>query len=76
LEVCKDEGEVLADPEPVARTTDYGAGNGVKVTLRAWCKGADYWDAYFNLLDDVRAAFEDNQIVIPFQQMDVHIKND
>ncbi|MBR7076284.1 MAG: mechanosensitive ion channel family protein, partial [Lachnospiraceae bacterium] len=76
LDVCKNEEKVLADPEPFARTTDYGAGNGVKVTLRAWCKGADYWDAYFNLLDDVRAAFEDNQIVIPFQQMDVHIKND
>ena len=76
LDVCKNEEKVLADPEPFARTTDYGAGNGVKVTLRAWCKGADYWDAYFNLLDGVRKAFEENKIVIPFQQMDVHIKND
>ena len=76
LDVCKNEEKVLSDPEPFARTTDYGAGNGVKVTLRAWCKGADYWDAYFNLLDGVRKAFEENKIVIPFQQMDVHIKND
>lgn len=76
LDVCAKEEKVLGDPEPFARITDYGAGNGVKVTLRAWCKGADYWDAYFNLLDDVRGAFEENKIVIPFQQMDVHIKND
>ena len=76
LDVCKNEEKVLKDPEPFARISDYGAGNGVKITMRAWCKSEEYWDAYFNLLDDVRKAFEDNQIVIPFNQLDVHIKND
>ena len=76
LEVCSKEEKVLKDPEPFARITDFGAGNGVRITMRAWCKGADYWDARFNLLDDVRKAFEENQIVVPFDQLDVHIKND
>ncbi|MBR3246055.1 MAG: mechanosensitive ion channel family protein [Parasporobacterium sp.] len=76
LDVCKKEEKVLSDPEPFARISDYGAGNGVKITLRAWCKTADYWDAYFNLLDDVKDAFEENKIVVPFDQLDVHIKND
>jgi len=56
--------------------TDYGAGNGMKLTLRAWCKTDDYWDAYFNILDAVKVAFDENQIVVPFDQLDVHIKND
>lgn len=76
LDVCAKEATVLADPEPFARVTDYGAGNGMKITLRAWCKNADYWDAYFNLLDGVKVAFDANKIVVPFNQLDVHIKND
>ena len=76
LEVCQKEEKVVKDPEPFARISDYGAGNGLKITMRAWCRTADYWDAYFNLLDDVKDAFEANQIVIPFDQLDVHIKND
>lgn len=76
LDVCKKEGTVLDSPEPFARISDFGAGNGLKITLRAWCKTADYWDAYFNLLDGVKDAFEANRIVVPFDQLDVHIKND
>lgn len=76
LDICKNEEKVLDAPEPFARISDYGAGNGVKITMRAWCKGEDYWDAYFNLLDGVQKGFEENQIVVPFNQLDVHIKND
>lgn len=76
LVVCAKEEKVLKDPAPFARISDYGAGNGVKITMRAWCNSAEYWDAYFNLLDDVKDAFEANGIVIPFNQLDVHIKND
>ena len=76
LDVCKNEQLVLKDPAPFARVTDYGAGNGMKITLRAWCKNADYWDTYFNLLDGAKAAFDENQITVPFDQLDVHIKND
>ena len=75
LDVCKKEKLVLSDPEPFARITDFGAGNGLKITLRAWCKSADYWDAYFNLLDGVKDAFDANSIVVPFEQLDVHIKS-
>lgn len=76
LDVCDKEEKVLKDPAPFARISDYGAGNGVKITMRAWCNSAEYWDAYFNLLDDVKDAFEANNIVVPFDQLDVHIKND
>lgn len=76
LDVCKKESLILDTPETFARISDFGAGNGLKITLRAWCKTSDYWDAYFNLLDGVKNAFEENHIVIPFDQLDVHIKND
>ena len=75
LKVCDNEKLVLKDPAPFARVTDYGAGNGVKMTMRAWCKSSEYWDTYFALLDDVQKAFEAKGIVVPFNQLDVHIKN-
>ena len=74
-EVCDADEKVLKDPAVFVRVTDYGAGNGVKVTMRAWTKTEMYWDTYFDLLNGVRNAFEKNNIVIPFNQLDVHIKN-
>lgn len=75
LDVCAKEKRILKDPAPFARVTDYGAGNGVKMTVRAWCKNSDYWDTYFALLDGAQKAFEQKGIVVPFNQLDVHLKN-
>ena len=72
LDVCGNYDKVLKDPAPFARVTDYGAGNGVKVTLRAWVNSADYWDVYFDLLARVNEAFDANGITIPFNRVDVH----
>ncbi|MDO4489459.1 MAG: mechanosensitive ion channel [Lachnospiraceae bacterium] len=74
LDICDKEELVLTDPAPFARVSDYGAGNGVKMVLRAWCKTEDYWDVYHNLLDAAQAAFEAKGIVVPFNQLDVHMK--
>lgn len=74
LDVCDAEEKVLKDPAPFARVVDYGAGNGVRMTLRAWCNTADYWDVYFNLLDATQKAFDEKGISIPFNRVDVHMK--
>lgn len=74
LRICEEEKLVLSEPAPFARLSDYGAGNGVKVTLRAWCDSSKYWDTYFALLDDVQKDFDASGIVIPFNQLDVHMK--
>lgn len=73
--VCDRDEKVCKDPAVFVRVTDYGAGNGVKVTMRAWTKSGLYWDTYFDLLNGIQAEFEKNGIVIPFNQLDVHIKN-
>lgn len=75
LDACKEESLVLCDPAPFARVTDYGAGNGVIVTLRAWSETPNYWDARFNLLENIQKKFDAEGIVIPFNQLDVHVKN-
>jgi len=67
--------KVLADPEPFVRVLSYDS-SAVKLVSRSWVNSADYWDVFFYLTETVRKSFDENGIKIPFNQVDVHIKND
>ncbi len=61
--------------EPFVRVRSYGD-SAVNLIARVWCKNEDYWTVYFDLLEDVREAFTQNGIQIPYNQLDVHIKSE
>ena len=63
---------ILDDPAPTARMIEHGE-SAIVITARAWCDPKDYWDVYFDITEQVRAAFVINEIEIPFKQFDVHI---
>lgn len=48
----------------------------IDITLRVWCKTEDYWDVYYNTLNNIRRQFIEDNISVPYNQLDVHIKND
>ena len=73
-EVNKHE-KVLTDPAPFLRLTSLGD-SALVITLRVWCKSEDFWDVKLDLTESTHKALEDNNIEIPYPQMDVHIKND
>ena len=57
LEAVAADPRVLKDPAPFARLS--GATNEAsKFTVRAWCKNADYWDVYFDLIQEVSEAMD------------------
>jgi small conductance mechanosensitive channel len=62
----------LSDPAPLVAVTDLGDSS-VNFTVRAWVKSADYWDAYFEIIEEVKLALDEAGISIPFPQMDVHM---
>ncbi len=66
---------VLDDPAPFVRVGAHGA-SALQIKARAWTKSADYWTVYFDVIEDVKTAFDKTGIEIPFDQLDVHIKND
>ena len=43
------------------------------ITSRCWCRTEDYWQVHFDLIEQVRAAFIEKNIEIPFNQLDVNI---
>lgn len=63
---------ILADPAPVIRVNALGASS-VDFVCRPWVKGSDYWTVFWDLTRQVKLAFDENGISIPFPQTDMHI---
>lgn len=64
--------KALSDPEPFARLTAY-LDSSVEYTLRVWALTADYWDLYFDLLEQIGAAFVQEGIDITYNHLNVHV---
>jgi small conductance mechanosensitive channel len=47
----------------------------VNILFRAWCKSDDYWEVYYDVMEEVKTRFDAEGINIPFPQMDIHIKD-
>ena len=43
---------------------------------RFWANSADYWGAYYALLESVKTEFDKQGIIIPYNQLDVHLVKD
>lgn len=50
--------------------------SGIDITVRVWCRSADYWDVYFSAEKLIREQFIEDGIDVPYNQLDVHIRND
>ena len=72
LEILKNNEMVLDDPAPLVRMKEQGA-SAVVIAARPWCRTPDYWDVVFDTNEQVFDAFCENGIVIPFNQLEVHI---
>lgn len=72
LEKANSHSAVLQDPVPFCRLTSQGD-SALVFTLRVWCNSGDYWNAKFDLNESIKKAFDENGIVIPYQQLDVHL---
>ena len=74
LDVAANDPAVIEDPASVAIVTELAASQ-VTLTLRAWCNTADYWGVYSRVMENGKKALEANGIEIPFDQVQVHVKN-
>ena len=66
---------VLKDPAFFVRVTAH-SDSSIDITARAWVKSSDYWTVYYDMLGNVKSAFDANNIEIPYNILDVHIKKD
>ena len=64
---------VLKDPEILVRMTEL-ADSSLNITVRAYCENANYWTVKFDLTEQIKAMFDANGINVPYNQLDVHVK--
>ena len=61
--------------QPVDILVSELADSSVNFAVRPWCKTEDYWAVYFYLTEQIKKAFDQKGIGIPYPQMDVHVNN-
>jgi len=62
----------LKDPAPVIRVCEH-ASNSINIVVKVWVSTENYWDLNYDLLEGVKLLFDDNNITIPFNQIDVNL---
>ena len=65
---------VLKNEEIFVRLSEL-ASSSLDIKVRVWTKNSDYWTVKWDLMEQVKAAFDANNIEIPFNQLDVNMKN-
>ncbi|RCU50823.1 mechanosensitive ion channel family protein [Corallincola holothuriorum] len=63
---------VLTDPGHEVYVSAH-ADSSVNLLLRVWVKSDDYWAVHFGLIEQVKLAFDKENVTIPFPQRDVHL---
>ena len=71
--VIEEHEKAFKEPIPFVRVSNYKASS-VEILIRVWCKNEDYIALKFDLLEQIRQVFIENDIEIPFNQLDVNIK--
>lgn len=70
-----EDSRVLHDDANLVALGELGDSS-VNITVRAWCKTADYWGVFFDMNERVYKEFDAAGLSIPFPQVDVHMQKE
>jgi small conductance mechanosensitive channel len=73
--LIKADERAQVEPAPFVALTGLGD-SAVDITLRVWCKSADYWGLKFSLTKQIKEKFDAAGISIPYPQRTVHLVKD
>ena len=76
LKVAADNPLVLHEPKAPFATLEDFADSSLHMRLYAWTLPENYWNTLYSLNEGIYNAFREAGLEIPFNQMDVHVKND
>lgn len=71
--LVSEEPSRLPEEEPVVYVSELGASS-VDLGARIWVKTEEYWSTRWRLMEKIKYAFDENGIEIPYQKVDVQIK--
>jgi small conductance mechanosensitive channel len=65
----------VLDEEPFIKIAEL-ANSSVNIKVRAEVISDDYWDVFFEKTEEIKLAFDENNISIPYPQMDIHTQKE
>ena len=71
-EVVAGHALVQVTPAPFIRVSNYGDSS-IEYTVRAWCATGDYWTVYYDLMEQVKVAFDKAGIEMTYPHINVHM---
>lgn len=74
-QLAAEEPARLVEEEPMVFVSNLGASS-VDMGVRVWVRAEEYWQARWRLMENIKYALDENGISIPYQQIDVQIKNE
>lgn len=73
-QVVNADNRVLQNPAPTIAVSEL-SNTGVCFVVRPWVNTTDYWPVLFDLTENMKLAFDNNGITIPFPQMQLHLND-
>ncbi len=73
LNIIKSDKMILSDPAPVVRMGAHNA-SAITIDTRIWTENANYISVKYKMLEAVKAEFDNNNIEIPYNKLDINIK--
>ena len=70
--VLESDSRILKDPAPKIVVSEL-ADSSVNFNVRPWVNSADYWGVYFDITEQIKKKFDEQNISIPFPQRDIHM---
>ncbi len=72
FKVLGEHPQTFPTPKPLVRVCGYGS-SAVEYLVRVWCATEDYWDVYFDLLEQVKTAFDAAGVEMTYDHLNVHM---
>lgn len=74
LGIISEDKLILSEPAPIVRMSSHNSSS-VSLDVLVWVSNGDYLTEKYTMTEAVKAAFERSGIEIPFDQLDIHVKD-
>jgi len=72
LKAAANTPNVLADPAPAVVVNKYGE-SAIEYHVRCWTNVDNYWDVHFDLMENIKAAFDEDGVAMTYNHINVHV---
>lgn len=71
--LIEQESRINQEREQIIFVSELGA-DGVEIGMRCWVKTDEYWPVKWQMLENIKLTFDEEGIVIPYQQVEIQMK--